>query len=679
LRLSTGEAGKRIEFVNHVDWQSKGVSLKASFPLTVSNDLATYNLGLGTIERPTNEEKKYEVPSREWLDLTDKSGTFGVTVLENSKYGSDKPNDKTLRLTLLYTPVTNFYHDQATQDWGSHEFTYGLYSHKGDWRTGKSEWQGRCLNQPLKSFQVSNHPGFLGKSFSLLQVNTQQVDIRAIKKAENGKEIIIRLQELFGKDALKVEVTTAGKITSAYEVDGQERKIGDATIINGKLTTDLTKYALRSFAILIDPPAEKLAEPVSTPIPLKYNQDVVSNDKNKKNGQFTENGYSIPAELFPDKITADGIVFNLGNKIDGQNNALTCQGQKILFPENVKFNRIYILAAAVRDTNVIFRAGDSKVNIRIQGYTGKIGQFDLRTWDKYGRIKGLETGYIKRDEVALFTTHLHQDTMNVPYQYAYIYKYAIDVSQALEYLQLPDNETVKIFAISIANNPFEMVQPAQPLYDDFSGRKGFPLALEKRIVTDDMTPAATIVSLRKRNLTDLPYKVSRKDYSDIIMPNGVIANYYYSGTEKIKQNQPKQGMVISSINDGMFDLLPEDSLKEVWFEQGEGRFVMDLQKNIEIDSLHMFSVLDTKRGAPSFSLWISDKEDLPTVTGDPKPGEWRYVARANRVDIWGNSKVVYSVVSPEEKPLSGRYLMWVTEECSHSPYFFREVDVFEKE
>jgi alpha-mannosidase len=123
LRLSAGEAGKRIEFVNHIDWQSKGVSLKASFPLTVSNDLATYNLGMGTIDRPTNEEKKYEVPSREWFDLTDKSGSYGVSVLEDCKFGSDKPNDKTLRLTLLYTPVTNFYHDQATQDWGTHEIT----------------------------------------------------------------------------------------------------------------------------------------------------------------------------------------------------------------------------------------------------------------------------------------------------------------------------------------------------------------------------------------------------------------------------------------------------------------------------------------------------------------------------------------------------------------------------
>ncbi|MBN1199285.1 MAG: alpha-mannosidase, partial [Bacteroidales bacterium] len=104
IHLTAGESGARITIDNEVAWQSQGVSLKASFPLTASNSKATYNLGLGTIERPINHPKKYEVPSREWFDLTDRSGTFGVTILEDCKFGSDMPNDSTLRLTLLFTP-----------------------------------------------------------------------------------------------------------------------------------------------------------------------------------------------------------------------------------------------------------------------------------------------------------------------------------------------------------------------------------------------------------------------------------------------------------------------------------------------------------------------------------------------------------------------------------------------
>jgi alpha-mannosidase len=676
ISLVAGDAGKRVLFRNRVDWQSKGVSLKASFPLMASNNMATYNLGMGTIERPNNEEKKYEVPSREWFDLTDKTGNLGVTILEDCKFGSDKPDDKTLRLTLLYTPTTNSFHDQATQDWGTHEFTYGVYSHKSDWRVGKSEWQGRSLNQPLVAFQVNNHPGFLGKTFSILQVNTPQVDVRAMKKAEVGNETIIRLQELHGKEIQKVEVTLPSKITSCYEVDGQEKKIGDAVIVNGKLTVDMTAFATRSFALQMASPLEKMTEPTSIPIPLTFDQDVVSGDKNKKDGGFDEKGLAIPAELFPEKATIDGVVFVFGSKTDQQKNALTCSGQKIPLPKTGNYNRVYILAAATKDTTGLFKAGESRKSFRVQAYTGKIGQFDRRVWDKLDRIERLEQGYIKREQVAYYSTHLHKDTVNVPHQYGYIFKYAMDISPSAGSIQLPNNEAIKIFAITLADNPYDQATAAQPLYDDFTGRKTINLVLDHRIVSETMVPLAKTAAETGRKLSDLPYKVTMKDYADMHMPNGVVFNYYFSGTEKKSKNQPEQGQSVPSLNDGMFDLLPSDSLKDTWFEKGEGRIVMDMQRSTTIDSLHLFAVTDGKRGPQVFSIWASEKDNLPSVTGDPKPGEWSYIARAYPVEIWGNGKVVYSIVPEKGKVLSARYLMWISEESQHGPFYFREVDVF---
>jgi alpha-mannosidase len=678
ISLTAGASGKRILFRNTVDWQSKGVCLKAAFPLTASNPVATYNLGFGTIERATNNEKKYEVPSREWFDLTDKSGNFGMTVLEDCKFGSDKPDDKTLRLTLLYTPATNFYHDQATQDFGTHEFTYGLYSHKGDWRTGQSEWLGRSVNQPLKAFEVPVHSGFLGNTFCLVKVNTPEVDIRALKKAETGKQIIIRLQELFGKDIDNVEISFAGKITAAYEVDGQERKTGEAALKDGKLILSLTKYEMKSFAVTLAPPLEKLSEPVSSPLPLEFNENVINSGKYKKNGVFVLKGYGIPAELFPDKLVVDGVHFILGSKSEGQNNVLSCSGQKVELPKTGNYNRIYILADATRDTSGMFRAGESRKTIRVQKYEGAIGQFDKRIWDKLGRIKSLEKGFIKRDEVAWFATHVRKDTVNNPYHYAYIFKYSMDVGPTAGFLQLPENNAIKIFAITLAEDYYDQAQPVQPLYDDFSGRKGFNINLDKTYVSEDMIPAAHVTVARNRNLNDLPYKVSLKDYADMHMPNGVTVNYYYSGTEQLKANMPEQGMVLSACNDGMFDLLPSDSLKDVWFEKGESRIVMDLQNKIGIDSLHIFASLDTKRGPETYSIWISDKPAMPPVTGDPKASGWKYLAWAGPVDIWGNSKAVYSIIPENKKLLNCKYIMLVSEASGHGPYYFREIDVFER-
>jgi alpha-mannosidase len=171
--LSAGDAGKRVEFANKIDWRSKAVNLKVAFPLTASNPNATYNEEVGTIERPNATERQFETFSHRWIDLTDKSGSFGATILTEAKNASDKPADNTIRLTLLRTPGLQPpanggpgpYSDQANQDWGHHEFSFGLIGHAAGWREAQTDWHGYRLNDPLRAFSTVKHTGTLGKSF----------------------------------------------------------------------------------------------------------------------------------------------------------------------------------------------------------------------------------------------------------------------------------------------------------------------------------------------------------------------------------------------------------------------------------------------------------------------------------------------------------------------------------
>ena len=101
-----GSRADRIDFYNEIDWQSTNALLKAEFPLSVSNPEATYDLGIGSVKRGNNTQTAYEVYAQYWADLTDANGSYGVSVLNDSKYGWDKPNDHTIRLTLLHTPET---------------------------------------------------------------------------------------------------------------------------------------------------------------------------------------------------------------------------------------------------------------------------------------------------------------------------------------------------------------------------------------------------------------------------------------------------------------------------------------------------------------------------------------------------------------------------------------------
>ena len=478
IRLAAGGAANRLEFYNQIDWATPESSLKAVFPLTVSNPLATYNWGVGTIQRGNNDPKKFEVPSHLWFDLTDRSGKYGVSVLEDCKYGSDKPSDNILRLTLLFTPgVRSWPKDQATQDFGRHEILYALYGHQGDWRQANSNQQALRLNQPLLAFQTVAHEGSLGKSFSFLKTSHDNLVISAVKKAENSDEIIVRLVETKGQNLKKASLTFFGGISSAREVNGVEEEIGPAEVKEGNLVFDLNRYSLRTFAVKINPPSSKLNLPESIPLELPYNVDIFSFDQHRTDGSFDLDGRTYPAEWLPETIITDSLNFKLGPKADGEKNALSCKGQVIAIPEG-NFNRIYLLAAASEEGQKgVFQIGTKRAEIPVAFWSGFIGQWDNRTWAEGPASKidfdrdsftytGVLPGYTKQDNVALFTTHLHHpDEGNEPYIYGYIFKYSIEIPTGVKEIVLPNNPSIVILAMTLASDDNSLSQPVQKLFD----------------------------------------------------------------------------------------------------------------------------------------------------------------------------------------------------------------------
>lgn len=473
ISLSAGDAGKRVEIGNVIDWNTRESNLKATFPLTASNHVATYNWDIGTIERPTAEPRKFEVPSHQWIDLTDATGEFGATILTDCKNGSDKPTDNTIRLTLIRTPGTaGGYADQGTQDIGHHEFTYGIAGHANGGRDAQSDWQAERLNAPLIAFTTSKHDGALGRSFSLLKVSNPRIRVMALKKAELSDEIIVRLVELDGKPRPNVRIAFAAPITAAREVNGQEQPVGPATVDDGALVTSFSAYQPRTFAIRLTPAAEKVAPVQSTPVALHYDLATASNDGAHPVGGFDQKGNSLPAEMLPSQINFDGVQFQLAPAKTGALNAVVARGQTILLPQG-RFNRIYLLAASSDgDQKATFEIGDKKADLTIQDWGGFIGQWDDRLWsskdishDDYGEMIGLKPGYIKRADLAWFASHHHDAAgKNVDYSYSYLFGYALELPEGTKKIKLPKNENIKILAMSVADENPE-VKPAQPLYD----------------------------------------------------------------------------------------------------------------------------------------------------------------------------------------------------------------------
>lgn len=510
IRLSAGDAGNRVEFSNAVDWRTLAANVKATFPLAARNELAAYNWDIGTVQRPTENERQFEVGSHQWIDLTDQSGSFGATILTDCKNGSDKLNDHTVRLTLIRTPGLppqepgqrppqgRSYSDQLNQDWGHHEFLFGIAGHAGDRRQAQTDWQAYRLNQPLIAFESSKHGGPLGKTFSLLSTSNPRVRILALKKAEMTDEVVLRMVEMDGKPAKHVQFKFAGPITAAREVNGQEQPIGSATISGGLLVTSLKPYQPRTFALKLGVPPSMLAAVSSQPVSLSYDLAVASNDDTQSMGGFDEKGNAMPAEMMPPDLSFNDVHFHIGPSQTGAANAVVAKGQTIQLPTGT-FNRAYVLAASADgDQKGTFRAGGKAFEVTIQNWGGFVGQWDKRMWKEPenspqwtvsanhavwdllpgARIEqrryspqypedyqGLVPGYIKRADLAWYASHYHTaEGLNEPYAYSYLFAYTIDVPANAKALTLPNNDKIRIMAISVAEETGE-VRPVQPLYD----------------------------------------------------------------------------------------------------------------------------------------------------------------------------------------------------------------------
>jgi alpha-mannosidase len=484
IRLAAGNAGDRVEFAMVVDWKTPASHLKAVFPLTAGNKVATYNWDIGTIERPTNSEKQFEMPSHQWVDLTDASGAFGATLLTGAKFGSDKPNDHTLRLTLIRTPGIEGgrgYTDQTSQDFGRHEIVYGIAGHAGDFRKGGTDWHGFRLDQPPAVFTCSSHPGALGRTLSLMSVDSDRVRALAFKKAERSDEIVVRLVEMSGKPAKRVKVSFAAPLVSARETNGVEAVVGPAAMAGGALVAEFGPFEVRSFAVKMGPPPVRTATPKSLAVPLIFDVYASTRDGRVPVGGFDADGRTLPAEMLPARIEYDGIEFALGPA--DKRNAMTARGQILPLPAGTN-GRITILAAsAAGDQKATFKIGDKPVELTIQDWGGYVGQWDNRIWTTrqetvpptpdrpaprlrtVQEYAGLIPGFIKPAPVAWFASHRHlQDGTNDVYAYAYLFAYAIDVPAGAATLTLPDNDRIRILAVTVSDES-RAVRPAHPLFD----------------------------------------------------------------------------------------------------------------------------------------------------------------------------------------------------------------------
>ncbi len=234
----------RIDFKTRVFWNQHQMLLKTAFPLDILSNEASYDIQFGNVSRPTHEntswdKARFEVCAHKWADVSEPG--YGAALLNDCKYGYDI-RDSVIRLTLIKSGI--FPYPDADQ--GEHTFTYSLYPHSGDFRTGGVVQEAFDLNCPMQGTAVK---GKGPVSYSILEIEEENILADTVKLSEDGDGMLIRFYETYGKRTrAHVKFPAAGEsvFVECTCMEDEEKVLEDK---NGVLEILFKPYEIKTIKI----------------------------------------------------------------------------------------------------------------------------------------------------------------------------------------------------------------------------------------------------------------------------------------------------------------------------------------------------------------------------------------------------------------------------------------------
>ena len=205
----------RIDFITTIVDRHPRARLRVRFSTDMKSLTYTCGTQFGAVPRPTDqwhykpkgewkEEPCGTFPTLKWLDYSD--GRNGLTVMHRGIPESEV-RDGDIYLTLLRSVLMLSSDGGAgpavpvpdAQELKRYVFRYSIYPHKGDWRDVSSYKCAYEFNYNLDTAQLREGDKLpLKRSF--LQIEPENVVLSALKKAEDGDDVIIRFYETKGEE-----------------------------------------------------------------------------------------------------------------------------------------------------------------------------------------------------------------------------------------------------------------------------------------------------------------------------------------------------------------------------------------------------------------------------------------------------------------------------------------------
>ncbi len=232
----------RLDCLTRINWQERNLMVKAAFPAAAWSGRADFEIPFGFVARPTDGT---EVPALKWIELTDDSGGFGLSLLNDSRYGFDV-KDNVMRISLIHGATS----PDPEADRGKHETLYSLYPHERSWQESLTFRRGLELNSPLFPHLAMNHPGPLKPTGSFMRVEPENIVLTSLKKESGyfGRDLVCRLVEMFGRETDALIEVPEGVVT-AVETDLIERPLSKMEIDGNIMRLKMKPFEIKTIRL----------------------------------------------------------------------------------------------------------------------------------------------------------------------------------------------------------------------------------------------------------------------------------------------------------------------------------------------------------------------------------------------------------------------------------------------
>ncbi len=244
-RISLGPT-PGIRFDTEIDWHEDHKLLKVAFPVNVNAQRASYEIQFGHVERPTHyntswDTARFEVPAQKWVDLC--QGDMGVALINTGKYGYDI-NANVIRMSLLRSPKA----PDPMCDMGKHCFSYVLLPHFEQLAQSDVIATAYSQNSPLRVARIQ--PGTAEKSAlpTLAKVESRNLRIESIKKAEDSVNLIVRLYECHNTRG-RAWFRCIRPIKGAWITNLNEEIIQELEIIDGSVQLEFLPFEILTLMV----------------------------------------------------------------------------------------------------------------------------------------------------------------------------------------------------------------------------------------------------------------------------------------------------------------------------------------------------------------------------------------------------------------------------------------------